>query len=133
MTHDFFELRWRMNWTDGKSKAGAWSDPGAKDDPLTKASTFSSEGLAVANIEARNKHTGKIVVLASVPGSDFCCFQWLGTVKINQSTRQVQHLKPQIKGLSIVARAHVATALVSGLVQMKRKTFKDETMQYGRI
>jgi len=129
---DLFKLRWRLVWHNGLTKCGAWSDPGAKDDPWTKASSFSSSGLSLANIEAQHITSRKIMVLASIEGADYCCFQWLGTVTIDQTIIN-QKLIPKIQGLSIVGRNHVATVLKSGLVQMELKSFEDKTMQYGKV
>lgn len=128
---ELFKLRWRMVWHTGLTKQGAWSDPGSKDDPLSKASSFSSEGLLTANIDAKHMISNNIMVLASIKGADYCCFKWLGTVRIDQAML-CQYLTPKIVGLSIVGRNHIATVLTTGAVGMELKNFDDKIMKYGK-
>lgn len=122
------DLRWVLHYSDGRKKIGLWSNGGDEKDKSTQAWAQSTEGLACACIEARNLQNPKRhVVMASVPGADFCCFNWMATAPLQYGWHQ-----PKIVGMVLVSRTAEVVILRDGSVIPRARSFDDKIMCYGR-
>ena len=72
-----FLLRWRFEYADGRARYGQWNNPGAKDDPSSKAYAVNLSGAIKAQIEATSYDRRSNKIAAECPISEFKRFEWI--------------------------------------------------------
>jgi len=117
-----FDLRWCLNYQDGRTKRGLWSN-----DSLSYLE-HSIEGLSCANIEGKNLANQKQLVFASIKSDDFCTFQWIATAPVKYGFH-----RPKIIGMVLVGREYEILIYIDGKMIPRPRSWDDKLMKYGKV
>jgi hypothetical protein len=114
MRSEHWFLRWRFEYSDGKSpKFGQWSRHG--DFESDQAWSQNKENLLYACVEGKENHTKEMKILHRCVGSDFVNFNWIATATVPglSITGSVTPI-PRIVGLMLIDRTHKHQVFASG-------------------
>jgi len=82
------------------------------------------EGLLFAAVEAKEKNTKQITLLAKSTGGSFRQFRWVGAVRAPGGKFGKVTVQPTVIGLTLVESLQEAIVLRSGKVEYKVRTFQ---------
>ena len=118
-----WDLRWRLDYTDGRRIVGVWMLHNDKDN-ATKASAQPREGLLKATIEGREVGTNQAIELLSCDAPHYVGFCWEAGMGYAPSTRGVSK-GGSVIGLSIQGWHHKVSVFIDGSSRVSDATKKD--------
>ncbi len=125
-----FELRWRFDFAQKKTKAGMWSKPAISQADM--AAFVNKEGLVRACIEAKNFYTQEQFVIAECDGQDFVNFKWCAERHQVVSGTGLYSFANwhNLVGLMLVTRDVEVTIYFDGSSQVVNRTEEDKKFHY---
>lgn len=117
-----FDLRWRLDYTDGKKIFGVWMRHSDKDNS-TKASTQPRDGLVRAVVEGRCVGTNQAVEMLSCDAPHYVGFCWEAGLGYTPSAQTIKG--GSIIGLSIQGWNHKVSIFIDGSSKISDTTKAD--------
>lgn len=109
---EFWLLRWRFEYTDGRSKYGQWDRHG--DFEKDQAWRQTKENLLYACIEGKEFHTKESKIFHRCLGQDFVNFNWMATSTVPSNFSGSVTPTPRLVGLMLIDRKQKHSVYKSG-------------------
>lgn len=123
---EFFRLRWRFDFTDGRIKYGVWN--GASNLESDSAWCVKKDGLLRAVIEGENMRNYSLVTFVEIEGSRYVSAEWIGYARIGNPFAVKHAVTPRthIGGLSMLTDAEKISVYVNGKVEVRDLTEEEK-------
>lgn len=126
-----YDLRWVLEYQDGKVKRGMWSNPGNQKDPSTQAWAQKREGVIRASIEGKDIRSNEIRTICECKGEDWVMFKWIASASMSFATIGKQVPIHRLMGIMLVTRDQEISVPPSGKFLVKERSRQEQLAHYG--
>ena len=124
MRPEFWQLRWRFEYVDGRVKYGQWDRHG--DFETDQAWRQTKENLLYACIEGKEMYSKEYKIFQRCLGQDFVNFNWMATSTVPSNFRGSVTPTPRMVGLMLIDRKEKHAVFKSGAT-----TNEEHGIDYG--
>lgn len=124
-----FLLRWRFDFSDGKTKYGMWNSVGPKQHGAQMAWSTNKENLISAQIEGKDIHTREVKTLVACDGHDFVNMKWFSAFR--SGVFATGRFQSNIIGMIMQTRELDVCFLIDGNHGTKKRTEYDKNFHYA--
>ena len=113
---EFWRLRWRFEYVDGRLKYGQWDRHG--DFETDQAWRQTKENLLYACVEGKEFHTKESKIFHRCLGQDFVNFNWMATSTVPSNFSGAVTPTPRIVGLTLIDRTKKHAVYKTGIIEV---------------